>query len=514
MGLHFPLLLQPQYHSLSGKVLHTLSKSRFLHNETEHENRLLAISACAIKILIITPLLTGCAVLDVLWWCCKTITVYPVYTSGIKSHTYDLFTFLTIPITTLIYAILNCIPPSPLPLALGETWPPLHLAVFNNDLDAVKKLIANGANPNEKIIVFYHIRSATPLDLAVEKGFEEIVKYLLSLESINVNTTHNSSYSTLQVALHQLRSAANLQQTEKYIRIIKLLIQKGADPNHTYSLGAFVRTPLLFFLDRISPKTPEFDVIVEEMLKKGGELNTYTHPGTALYAGGIRGVISPLSNAVAALPKSTVELLLKYGAEVHNSSSFHPPIKSAFVYKRDDLLPLLIQAMQEQGAARKVDLINTRHPKIGTMPIVHALMNAHEGGVEMLQKAGARLDVALDEGLLDVIKLIKEVRSMWNGCSNDADKTLADKNVKALVNKTIECPKDHDTHPNMFFNAIRYDVTKLFKQQSELPKLDAIEKLLLKERTKDRVNLLKQTFDAFSADLNMPKELIAMIAEY
>lgn len=510
MGIHAPLMLQPGWHSLSGQVLHTLSKTQFLRNHADdHEGGFYGIALHLFKVCVITPLLTACATLDVLWWTCKTITVYPVYVSGIKSHVYDLAAFVFLPITALFYTLLGVIPPSPRPLAFHEIWPVLHRAVHQNDPALVKRLIAEGANINECAYEVMHIPK-TPLDVAIERGFEEIVILLLDQQNIDVNPDHKDSFTTLELAMSKLATYAHIQQqgeVEKYVRIIKRLLQKNADPCHVRKPFFEIKSsPLSYFLNVVPSGVPSFNEILEAMLKKGGD------PNLTIYNSPRGGVVSLLMYSIPKMPKPTVELLIKYGAKVHTPNHIDSPIKRALKYKRDDLLPLLIEALQKQGAEQNMDLINYKNSKSGTTPIVHACMHAHAVAVEMLRKAGARLEIGLDEGVIDVIKLIRDVRIASKGYST-TDK-VPKENVVVLVNKAILFPRDQKTHPNMFINAIRFDVFKTFIRPIGLPKLAAIESLLLAERKKERVEILNKAFEAYATDINMPKELIAMIAEY
>ena len=71
---------------------------------------------------------------------------------------------------------------------------PLHAAVYKNDTETVKTLLALKADPNLALAI-----SATPLHIAAQEGYTEIVKLLLD-NGANVNQVNNQGTTSLLMA--------------------------------------------------------------------------------------------------------------------------------------------------------------------------------------------------------------------------------------------------------------------------------------------------------------------------
>ena len=85
----------------------------------------------------------------------------------------------------------------------------LREAVANNDLETVKQMIREGANPNEVLV----------LHLAAEKGYKEILEFL-----INNGATVNMTASNNRTPLHEAAESGHLE-------IVEILLSKAANPN-------------------------------------------------------------------------------------------------------------------------------------------------------------------------------------------------------------------------------------------------------------------------------------------
>ena len=138
--------------------------------------------------------------------------------------------------------------------ANGNT--PLHAAASIKIVTCARKLLAAGANPN-----VINREKKTPLMLAVKYGFIPTVRALISNgadinavvgnDSAATEAIHNGQIECLQVLLDagvDVNSGDTQQRTllyfavlEKNGRIMKTLIERGADPNSVYA-----DEPLLF----------------------------------------------------------------------------------------------------------------------------------------------------------------------------------------------------------------------------------------------------------------------------
>lgn len=94
----------------SSYTLNAIAESPLVGNNATPESTTEKVAAYVIKIFIITPLLTVCVTMDLIYWSLKTITIYPAYLRGCKNHLYDLVVLLALPILTFAMAITNSLP--------------------------------------------------------------------------------------------------------------------------------------------------------------------------------------------------------------------------------------------------------------------------------------------------------------------------------------------------------------------------------------------------------------------
>ena len=117
--------------------------------------------------------------------------------------------------------------PGPL---LGHN-PPLHAAVIQKDLGALRRLIENQGYSVNSV----NLTNLTPLHLAAGRGYEEIVRYLLQHEA-NVNAVDNHGQTPLHAAAAAVREG-----------VVKMLVGAGAniaaiDNNHETPADLAART--------------------------------------------------------------------------------------------------------------------------------------------------------------------------------------------------------------------------------------------------------------------------------
>lgn len=102
-------------------------------------------------------------------------------------------------------------------------WTPLHIAVYERNLDIVRLLIKYGANINAKTY-----NRETPLHIAVYEGHWDVAKLLID-HGADVNARNNNGSTPLHIAAER-----------GFLDIVQLLLEKGADPN---ILDSKARTP-------------------------------------------------------------------------------------------------------------------------------------------------------------------------------------------------------------------------------------------------------------------------------
>lgn len=135
---------------------------------------------------------------------------------------------------------------------------PIFYAVQNGDLEMVKTLL----NDNPDLVsskdndnINYSIKGYTPLHLAAERGYNDIVELLLS-KGANVNAKDN-------ITMTPLHRAA----IEGHYSTVELLLSKGANINAKTRSGY---TPLHFAAKNVHK------VVVEMLLTKGADVNAKT----------------------------------------------------------------------------------------------------------------------------------------------------------------------------------------------------------------------------------------------
>lgn len=97
---------------------------------------------------------------------------------------------------------------------------PLHISVFKGHIDAIRILIANGADVNA-----VDAEKGTPLTIAAKRGFVEISAILIKAGS-RVNHRDFENYTPLMHAA-----------TYGFLRVVELLHQNGADLSATEDVG-------------------------------------------------------------------------------------------------------------------------------------------------------------------------------------------------------------------------------------------------------------------------------------
>jgi hypothetical protein len=123
-------------------------------------------------------------------------------------------------------------------------WTKLHWAAWGNRLEAVKKLISDGADLNAATT-----QGQTPLHLAAKKGWQDVVRFLVK-EGADVNTKDNVGMTPLHWAAHL-----------GHVEVVQILLSLGADINAKTNGGS---TPLHI-------ATPSCHPLLEATRKKAQE---------------------------------------------------------------------------------------------------------------------------------------------------------------------------------------------------------------------------------------------------
>jgi ankyrin repeat protein len=110
----------------------------------------------------------------------------------------------------------------------GSDWPPIWCAAALGDTDDIRRLLADGADPNAA-----GDQDCTPLHVAAVYGRSEAVQLLLA-GGADPNRTDPHGNGPLWTAMHQ---ACMLNRTEGNLAVVRLLLAAGADPDHKNRYG-------------------------------------------------------------------------------------------------------------------------------------------------------------------------------------------------------------------------------------------------------------------------------------
>lgn len=108
----------------------------------------------------------------------------------------------------------------------NKCFNPFIQGCIGGDVTLVKLMVELGTNL--RVLTRFGGNGLTP---AAEKGHEDVVKYLLENTTINVNHTNNVGWTALIEAIILNNGGEKMQ------RIIRLLLEHGADPNMTDEWG-------------------------------------------------------------------------------------------------------------------------------------------------------------------------------------------------------------------------------------------------------------------------------------
>ena len=104
----------------------------------------------------------------------------------------------------------------------NETMKKVEELVYKNDIDSFKKLIDSLDNVNIQDKYGW-----TPLHLAIRRGREEMVRYLVEEKKADINIQDNSGWTPLMEAI-----------MDDFPSIVKYLVEQGADLSIANNRGA------------------------------------------------------------------------------------------------------------------------------------------------------------------------------------------------------------------------------------------------------------------------------------
>jgi len=226
-------------------------------------------------------------------------------------------------------------------------------AVYNNDVDAVKRLLTEGANVNAKTQ-----EDVTPLMYAAQNGNKEILEMLLA-SGASVNEKPTDGFSALSSAclFNHLDVAITLIENNADINTFNIY---GATPLMIASAyGYYIIADMLLFYGAEkelkdeygntalnSAATHGFFDIVALLLDKGADINTKDIYG-----------FTPLMSAVIKNEKETVDTLLNRNADVNQQSlSGYTALMLAVRDRNDSIINILLKKEFDKTLLNKYGL--------------------------------------------------------------------------------------------------------------------------------------------------------------
>jgi ankyrin repeat protein len=209
---------------------------------------------------------------------------------------------------------------------------PLHLAIFNQNIEAINLLYDFGADINQRLdsVSYPLIWSMETFDVTYE-----LIEHLLSLGADPNLVDQTQGVSPLNVAI----------LTNK-IDLVKLLIQYGANVNQSFDDQS--NSSLKLAIELASQHNNDTSII-EVLLESGADVNLNFNYNTTLNEQNIliqpnrNYSTTPLITAISLNNEKIVELLLKYRAYPHTTPyDMYSPLSSACFLNNKKIVDLLL----------------------------------------------------------------------------------------------------------------------------------------------------------------------------
>jgi len=213
----------------------------------------------------------------------------------------------------------------------GQT--PLHLACQQSSLDIVSCLVKGGANIEKK-----DSDGRTPLSMACICNQTDIARYLIQETECDVNTMDSCFNSPL---LHAVNSGISLNPG-----LIKVLLESGADPNHTNHTGS---SAIFTVVRRSSEHDLNGMLALDSLIEYGVDMNQ-----TDFRCHHLDQEETPLHLSISRGQDTLTEKLIRSGADVNlrNQRGFSPLHRLAREEKTD-LVKLLVATGADMSQPRK-----------------------------------------------------------------------------------------------------------------------------------------------------------------
>ncbi|KAJ4265106.1 hypothetical protein NW762_005352 [Fusarium torreyae] len=296
----------------------------------------------------------------------------------------------------------------------GHGRTPLSWAADEGHLPIVGLLLANGADPDSKIIKGSHRLGRTPLWFAAQKGHEKIVRLLLEKDA----SVHFSGLS----GPHQGRTPLSVAAEGGLEGIVRALLEKGSDPNSAAkSKDLYGRTPLVFAVEN------GHEAVVKLLLRNGAH-DANSQPATPLLLAATNG------------HRGIEKLLLE--ADIvqidQRDEKGRTPLSHMAEHGHEGNIQMLIQRGVDVDSETVEEMPPLKKYR-GRTPLSFAAENGHQGIVELLIANGAQADSRLSSEIwwggrtplsfaarnnhIDVVQMLIQEDNVDADCADDDGRT-------------------------------------------------------------------------------------------
>lgn len=323
----------------------------------------------------------------------------------------------------------------------------LYTAANVGCLSSVKYYLARGADVNAA-----PSNNATPLFVAAQNGYLEIVRALLTVEGVDVNAAisddgttpliaaaHNGHLEVVQALLNKGAdvSAATTKEgvtplsiaaQKGYLEIVRVLLDKGADVNAARWDGI---TPLM-----VAAYNGHLEV-ARALLDKGADVNATSPEGfTSLIAAARNGHLDVLQALLdrgadvnaAALGDSLTPLFIavQYGhleivRKLIESKAKQQPIKTNSNILLEISSPTMQTKLKEIFAQKNIKYVDSAATIKGFTPLHVAVLMGHHEIAKKLLENGASLSVESEYGITPYMFANDEMKKTLEGFIDKED---------------------------------------------------------------------------------------------
>jgi ankyrin repeat protein len=257
----------------------------------------------------------------------------------------------------------------------------VHQAISENDMDKIKKMYDKGTNKDT-----YKGYSCMLLSYAIENGTHDMIELLID-KGLDVSCTQRTQYHDAHPLL--IHVILNARFDRRYdLKLVKLLIEKGADVNVTTQYGL---TPII-----VACNSENLE-IAKLLIEKGANVNAANHIGkTALHT------------ALDSCDREIVDFLIDNGADVNVTTKYGTtPLIISIKKCERETITLLIKKGADVNAAEKDGMTALLYATKDGLQSVSRDLIENGANVNAVEKDGwTALMWACEKANLELVKIL------------------------------------------------------------------------------------------------------------